>query len=428
MLRPAKSIKTIALCRTKKWKESLALRDERLNLLAYPKAYLVRGSRFLPQFLTMSEPSAIQAALDRAVANGVFPGAVLAVRCGDRPITRFYAGQLSTDPLGASVLASTIYDLASLTKPLATVTSLVLLIQDGKCRFDADLAEYLEEYTESPIGSATLRDLLTHQSGLPGWRGYYERLSPDGVIPSSREDRLRAKQKLLNLIRSEGMVYERGARSLYSDLGFMLLGLVVERISGRPLNEFFSDCIVRRLGKPRIQFVLSEELHTFLDSVREVNGGVAPTEVDPWRGRLLCGEVHDQNAGAMGGEAGHAGLFGNVDAVMAITDEWLRTYHGQSAMLDRDLVREFTRRQAKGGTSSWALGWDTPSNPSSAGRHFSAQSFGHLGYTGTSIWVDPVPRLEVVLLSNRVHPSSRNEAIREFRPMIHDLVYEEFLS
>jgi CubicO group peptidase (beta-lactamase class C family) len=128
----------------------------------------------------------------------------------------------------------------------------------------------------------------------------------------------------------------------------------------------------------------------------------------------------------MGGEAGHAGLFGNVDAVMTITGEWMRAYHGQTAILDRDLVREFTRRQANDGISSWALGWDTPSKPSSAGSYFSSQSFGHLGYTGTSIWIDPVQRLEVVLLSNRVHPSSRNEAIREFRPVIHDLISREF--
>lgn len=376
----------------------------------------------------MSDFSVIQGALDRAVAAGVFPGAVLAVRRGGRPITRFCAGRLSTVPAGGPVHTSTIYDLASLTKPLVTVTSLVLLIQSGQCRLDAQLAEYLEECAESPIKSATLRDLLTHQSGLPGWRGYYERLSPEGTIPSSREARLLAKHKLVSLIRSEALVYARGARSLYSDLGFMLLGLIVERVSGLPLNEFFSDRIVHQLGSPRIQFVLPEELHTFLDQVGGTGDGIAPTEIDPWRGRMLCGEVHDQNAGAMGGEAGHAGLFGSVDAVMAITGEWLRAYHGEPTLLDRELVREFTKRQAREGTSTWALGWDTPSTPSSAGSRFSIQSFGHLGYTGTSIWIDPVERLEVVLLSNRVHPSSRNEAIREFRPVIHDLVRQEYCA
>ena len=376
----------------------------------------------------MSDHSAIQTALDRAVTDGVFPGAVLAVRCHNGPVWRFCAGRLSTSPPGVPVIPSTTYDLASLTKPLATVTSLVLLIQQGQCRLHACVAEYLPDCDGAPIGSATLHDLLTHSSGLPGWRGYYERLSPDGTIPSSGEERARAKHALLNLIRSETFVYERGARSLYSDLGFMVLGLVVEQRSGQSLNDFFTDHIVGRLGRPRIQFVLREGLQIFLDGANERHGGVAPTEIDPWRGHLLCGEVHDQNAGALGGEAGHAGLFGSVDAVLALTAEWLQAYHGRAAILDSSLVREFTRRQKETGVSSWALGWDTPSKPSSAGHHFSAQSFGHLGYTGTSIWIDPVQQLEVVLLSNRVHPSSRNEAIRDFRPVIHDLVYQEFLG
>ncbi len=376
----------------------------------------------------MSDHSSIQTALDQAVVDGVFPGAVLAVRCKNEPVRYFCAGRLSTSPLGAPVLPSTTYDLASLTKPLATVTSLVLLIQKGQCRLHACVAEYLPDCAGSSIGSVTLHNLLTHSSGLPGWRGYYERLSQDGTIPSSQEERARAKRALLNLIRSESFVYERGARSLYSDLGFMLLGLVVEQSSGQPLNEFFADHIVGRLGRPRIQFVLHEGLRTFLDGANERNGGVAPTEIDSWRGHLLCGEVHDQNAGAMGGVGGHAGLFGSVDAVLALTAEWLQAYHGRTSILDPNLVREFTRRQDETGVSSWALGWDTPSTPSSSGHHFSTQSFGHLGYTGTSIWIDPVQQLEVVLLSNRVHPSSRNEAIRDFRPVIHDLVYQEFVG
>ncbi|MDH5739206.1 MAG: serine hydrolase, partial [Nitrospira sp.] len=166
----------------------------------------------------------------------------------------------------------------------------------------------------------------------------------------------------------------------------------------------------------------------FLDGMAQHGGGVAPTEVDSWRGRLLCGEVHDENAAALGGEAGHAGLFGSVDAVLAMTGIWMQAYHGRAAILDQRLVREFTQRQDPAGLASWALGWDTPSIPSSSGQYFSARSFGHLGYTGTSIWIDPEQELEVVLLSNRVHPTRKNETIRDFRPMIHDLVYREFVS
>ncbi|NGZ10703.1 MAG: class A beta-lactamase-related serine hydrolase [Nitrospira sp. LK70] len=376
----------------------------------------------------MPDLSVIQTALDRAVADGVFPGAVLAVRCGDRAVCRFHAGQLSIFPPGPPVSASTIYDLASLTKPLATVTSIALLIQQGDLRLEDTVAEHLQECAGTVIGSATLRDLLTHSSGLPGWRPFYERINPEGEIPSSGEARNRAKQAMLKSIGAETPVYDRGSRSLYSDLGFMLLGMIVERCSRRDLDCFFYDFITIPLNGLRIEYVLRERLNEFL-AVASRDGGVAPTEIDRWRqGRLLCGEVHDQNAAALGGEAGHAGLFGNVDSVLAITGEWLHAYHGRKAILDQGIVREFTRRQKPEVSSSWALGWDTPSMQSSAGRYFASRSFGHLGYTGTSIWIDPVRELQVVLLSNRVHPTSENEAIKKFRPIIHDLVYREFVG
>lgn len=376
----------------------------------------------------MPDLSVIQTALTRAVTDGVFPGAVLAVRCGDGRISRFHAGHLSTLPQGFPVNISTIYDLASLTKPLATVTALVLLMQKGSCRLDDRVADHLSECADASIGSATIRHLVTHSSGLPAWRGFYERLSPDGTIPLSAGEREQAKQAMLSFIRSEAPVYERGTRSLYSDLGFILLGLIVERNSRQSMNDYFLDHIVRPLGGPRIGFILPDRLGARSDGEGDDSGAVAPTEIDRWRGRLLCGEVHDQNAAALGGEAGHAGLFGTADAVLAISGEWLRAYHGRATILDQAIVQEFTRRQKPEGSSSWALGWDTPSVPSSAGRYFAARSFGHLGYTGTSVWIDPVQELEVVLLSNRVHPSSRNEAIREFRPAIHDLVYQEFIG
>lgn len=370
----------------------------------------------------------VQSAIDRAVAEDVFPGAVLAVRWGGKPVAYFSSGRLSTSPPGLPVTPSTAYDLASLTKPLATVTSLGILIQNGRCRLDDRVADHLSECADTPIGSATLRHLLTHASGLPGWRGYYERLHGGGRVPSSNEERAAAKQSMRNFIRSEALVYERGTRSLYSDLGFMLLGFIIEHSSGQSLNAFFQDHILASLGGVNLEFVFQERLHEFLERMTKQGGGIAPTELDPWRGRLLRGEVHDENAAALGGEAGHAGLFGTVAAVLAITGIWIQAYHGRTSLLAQDLVREFTRRQNQAGSSSWALGWDTPSVPSSAGRYFSARSFGHLGYTGTSIWIDPEQELEVVLLSNRVHPTRKNEAIRDFRPMIHDLVYREFVG
>ncbi|MBK9308685.1 MAG: beta-lactamase family protein [Nitrospira sp.] len=376
----------------------------------------------------MSDLRTVQSALDRAVIEGVFPGAVLAVQHKGRPVVDFSTGRLSAVPQGPSVTPSTTYDLASLTKPLATVTSLAILVQNGRCRLDDPVAEYLPECADTPIGSATLRHLLTHTSGLPGWRGYYEGLSADGRVPASNRERVVAKQSMLRFIQSEALVYERGTRSLYSDLGFMLLGFIIERCGGQSLSVFFKERVLASLSEPRLAFVLPERVAEFLEAKTKQGGGVAPTEVDPWRGRVLHGEVHDENAAALGGEAGHAGLFGTAGAVLAMTGMWMQAYHGRTSLLDQDLVREFTRRQNQEGSSSWALGWDTPSVPSSSGQYFSARSFGHLGYTGTSVWIDPEAEFEVVLLSNRVHPTRKNDAIRGFRPLIHDLVYREFVS
>lgn len=361
--------------------------------------------------------------MDQAVAGGIFPGAVLAIRCGGERVWFIPAGRLSSDPPGAAVTPSTIYDLASLTKPLATVTSVALLVQNGQCRLDDRVDTVLQELEGAAVGPATIRQLLTHSSGLPGWRGFYERLSSNAVLPSSQQERSSAHRHLLRLIRQETLVYERGERSLYSDLGFMLLGLAVERLSGAFLDRFVAEHIVQPMKANPLCYLPTDQEGVVCKS--SMIGLIAPTEWDAWRSRLLCGEVHDENAAALGGVAGHAGLFGTAETVLAITGAWLRAYHCKPSILNPDIAREFVQRQHSIPQSSWALGWDTPTPPSSSGRYFSDRSFGHLGYTGTSVWIDPACELEVVLLSNRVHPTRRNEGIRVFRPLIHDLAYQE---
>lgn len=370
----------------------------------------------------------IQAALEQAVTDSVFPGAVLAVRHGGGPANVFTAGRVSMHEAAQAVQPTTVYDLASLTKPLATATALVLLMQAGRCQLHDRVESMLPELTESPIGSATLWHLLTHSSGLPGWRGYYEQLSPSAAMPDTEQQRHLARTSLIQMIRDEALIYERGGRSLYSDIGFMLLGMVVERCSGMPLHQFFRDRIAPLAGASQVGFVPAEWRDEFLQCARRHGGDVAPTEIDGWRGRLLCGEVHDDNAASLGGVAGHAGLFGTAEAVLAVTGAWIQAYHRRSTLLNSALVVEFTRRQMAVPGSSWALGWDTPSPPSSAGRFLPEVSFGHLGYTGTSIWVDPIHELEMVLLSNRVHPTRMNERIKAFRPLLHELVYREYIG
>ncbi len=378
---------------------------------------------------SMATPHVIQAALQSAVDDGVFPGVQLAVRLRGELLCVAVAGRLSSEPPGLPVQPSTIYDLASLTKPLATVTSVLLLIQRAKVALEDPVQQVLPELEGAPIGQATVRELLTHRSGLPGWRPLYERLDARGIVPGPPGVDQLVKQHVLHIIRDEPLIYARGERSVYSDLGFMLLGFLVERLSGMALDLWCEDAIVRPLWADPLMFCPTAGraqpgvARPTVDASR-----IAPTEQDEWRNRLLCGEVHDENAAAMGGVAGHAGLFGTAESVLAVSGAWLRGYHGRESILDGKLVRQFTTRQESAARSSWALGWDTPSAPSSSGSRFSERSFGHLGYTGTSLWIDPLGELEVVLLSNRVHPSRRNERIKVFRPYIHDLVYREFVS
>lgn len=372
----------------------------------------------------MATPQRIEAALQSAVDEGVFPGAQLAVRLRGELQCLLVAGRLSSEPPGLPVQVSTIYDLASLTKPLVTGTSLLLLTQRGKVALDDSLQQVFAELEETPIGQATVRDLLAHRSGLPAWRPLYERLEARGLVPGEVGGNQSIKSAVLELIRDEPLIYERGERSLYSDLGFILLGLLVERLCGMALDRWCEETIARPLGADPLIFCPTRgSRQSPLDLSR-----IAPTERDERRNRMLRGEVHDENAGAMGGVAGHAGLFGTAESVLAVSGAWLRAYHGKESMLDGALVRQFTTRQESAFRSSWALGWDTPSVPSSSGSCFSEQSFGHLGYTGTSLWIDPLCELEVVLLSNRVHPSRKNEKIKVFRPLIHDLIYQEFVS
>lgn len=371
----------------------------------------------------MTGSDIIHAAMDRAVRDGVFPGAVLAVRLAGRMKCIVEAGRLSTDPSSEPVQSSTLYDLASLTKPLVTVSSVLLLVRAGKLHLDLPIQHILGDLNASPIGAATLRDLLTHRSGLPGWRPLYERLQEKGATPADPPAMLR--QAVLEMIRDEALVYARGEKSLYSDLGFILLGFAVERVSGLWLDQFFDEHLVRPLRAQPLYYASTRSVQA-----TEPHGDparIAPTEYDERKGRCLRGEVHDDNAAAMGGVAGHAGLFGTAEAVLAVSGPWLNAYHGRTSFFDCELVREFTKRQSSPPLSSWALGWDTPSSPSSSGSRFSVDSFGHLGYTGTSLWVDPQRELEVVLLSNRVHPSRKNDAIRAFRPFIHDLVVQEIV-
>jgi CubicO group peptidase (beta-lactamase class C family) len=373
----------------------------------------------------MNDSDPIGTAMRAAVSDGVFPGAVLLVRL--RGSIRYHAafGSAALLPERQPASVETVYDLASLTKPLATATAVLLLIQEGALNLDDPVQRHLSELTGTPAGPASIFHLLNHSSGLPAWRPFYERLGQEERNRPAFLGSDEAKRMVLQMIGEEALIYPRGSRSVYSDLGFMLLGMTIERVAGSLLDEFCRRRIYEPVGATPLGF---RPLRAANRPAAPELSRIAATENDPWRGRLLRGEVHDENASALGGVAGHAGLFGTAAAVSAVTGSWLRACLDSDPLLGTGLVQEFIKRQGRTPGSSWGLGWDTPSPPSSSGSRFSSQAFGHLGYTGTSIWIDRKTELEVILLSNRVHPSRQNTAIQQFRPLIHDVIYEELVA
>lgn len=370
----------------------------------------------------MADP--ITDTMQSAVEEKIFPGAVLLVRSRGRLVYERAFGCAGFLPRPEAATLETIYDLASLTKPLATTTATLCLIQEGKLRLDDSLGAHFHELKGKEISSATVFHLLHHSSGLPGWRPLYQEIAAQGRRHPGFLGSEAARNFAIQYIGTVPLVHPLGTKSLYSDLGFILLGMLLERVAGVSLDLFCRERIYQPLGIEDLVFLCTPRGEPNASGRILTRRSIAPTEDDPWRGRVLRGEVHDENAYALGGVAGHAGLFGTAGAVLAIADAWLDGYLRRSGFLDPELVRRFVIRDPRTPESSWGLGWDTPSMPSSSGRHLSAQSFGHLGFTGTSLWIDPVVELEVVLLSNRVHPGRGDTRIQQFRPLIHDVVYE----
>jgi CubicO group peptidase (beta-lactamase class C family) len=356
----------------------------------------------------------------------VFPGAVLQVRYRGKVWCEASVGRTAYPPIGQPVIPHTLYDLASLTKPLATTTAVLQLVQDEALHLEDQVVRYLPELHGAAIAEVMVWHLLTHSSGLPHWRPFYQQLGQDGGTTRSLVGTPSNAERVLEFIRSERLGFVPGERSLYSDLGYMLLGWIVERLSGCSFDEFCRSRLYSPIGAWPLAFLPNGQTVATIFGPESV---VAPTEEDPWRGRLLEGEVHDENAAALGGVAGHAGLFGTAQSVACMAQAWLDAWCGRPSRWSSDLVRRFVARQTVIPSSTWALGWDTPSGvASSAGTHVSTRSFGHLGFTGTSIWIDPVEQLVVVLLSNRVHPTRHNDGIKTFRPKLHDVIWEECVA
>jgi CubicO group peptidase (beta-lactamase class C family) len=352
---------------------------------------------------------AVDAVVEAGVASRAFPGGVLAVGREGALVHLRAFGRLSYDADAAPVATDTIYDLASVTKVVVTTTLSMLLVDEGKLDLDARVHAFFPAFSGPAKERVTVRQLLTHSGGLLWWAPLHQEL--------------KGKRAYLDRITAMELDYAPGSKSVYSDLGIILLGDVVERVGGAPLDELARRRVFEPLGMKDARYRPPAGLLP----------RIAPTENDPWRGRVVRGEVHDENAFALGGVAPHAGLFATASDLARLAEMLLGGGSlGGKRILSRATVELFTVRAGVPG-SSRALGWDTPTDESgrrsstggepgysSAGSLFSARSFGHTGFTGTSMWVDPERALFVVLLTNRVHPTRGNEKIRDVRSQVAD--------
>ncbi len=363
---------------------------------------MVHSSQFT---VTKSPKSQINDLMRKGVKDKVFPGGVLLVSKNDSIV--FFEAYGYANIFSKRIMTkNTVFDLASLTKPLATTLAVMKLIQQGKLDLEQNLGTVLPEFRNTNKKQIAIRNLLCHNSGLPDYRPYYIELLK---IPYNFR-----KKALRNFLINEPLIHPIGKNVLYSDLGFMVLEWIVEKVSGRSLDYFVIQDIYRPLGLEHLFFVnLNSE--SYMDCF-------AATELCPWRKILLDGLVHDDNAYVVGGIAGHAGLFGTAMDVKVLLSSLLFAFHEHSHDFKKELINKFFERQQG---SDRALGFDTPSlSDSSCGSLFSKRSIGHLGFTGTSFWMDLDQSIIVILLTNRVHPSRDNNKIKKFRPILHDTVME----
>lgn len=370
----------------------------------------------------------VDKAIDKAMEKAEMPGAVLLARMPKHGEVIEHAsrhGFAVVRPERLAMTRETIFDLASLTKPIATTTAVMLLVNDGAVALDDPVSKHLPVFSERDKDGVTVRHLLTHSAGLKPLRKFHEEL-----IERERKkgDRWigtpQAREFVIERVLKSGLVHEPGKAAVYGDLDFIALGALVEAVAHQSLDAFCQERIFEPLGMRDTFFVpLGEGAPGVSPTLRQ---RIAATENCSWRDRVVWGEVHDPNASVMGGVAGHAGLFSTADDVMIFAQTLLDVWHGRSEVWPRELLHEFTTRQKLPEASDWALGWDTPTEgASSAGQHFSSNSVGHLGFTGTSLWIDLDAEAVVVLLTNRCHQVAKYSRF-ELRPIVHDLVREAF--
>jgi CubicO group peptidase (beta-lactamase class C family) len=353
----------------------------------------------------------VHSMMQHAVSEKIFPGGILLVsKSGSVLFHEAYGtANIFTKQL---VTHDTVFDLASLTKPLATSLAAMILIQEGKLKLDQKLGTIIPALKNTPKSEIQICHLLSHTSGLPDYRPYYLKICKSPT-------KLR-KETLRKYLAKEPLISSVGEKTIYSDLGFMMLDWLIETFSGCRMDQYIAKKIYQPLGLTGLFFIDLE------DDIPEKR--YAATEKCPWRQRLMNGMVHDENAFTTGGIAGHAGLFGTAESIHKLLIELLNSYRGvsQKNIFEEKMVRNFLNRKSM---AERALGFDVPSKEgSSCGDFFNKEAtVGHLGFTGTSFWVDLNQMIIVILLTNRIHPTRNNERIKIFRPELHNAVMKQII-
>ncbi len=343
--------------------------------------------------------SQVDKIIDNAVKDSAFPGASLLVWQNGKTIDEKGFGHFTYNKNSPKVDTSTIYDLASLTKVIATTTAIMLCYDKKLLSLDDKVSKFIPQFAVNDKENITIRNLLLHNSGLPAFKRFYKKY--------------KTPEEVINDIYSSKLIYKTGSKTVYSDLGFVVLAKIVEKISGRRFDSFCNEEIFKKLDMK----------NTYFNPPDSLKKKIPPTEIDTyWRHRLLQGEVHDETASILNGVSGNAGLFSNVLDIRNFLSMIMNggIFEGKQ-FIKSNTIRLFTQKNDY--SNDRALGWDLKSDKnSSAGNLFSEDSFGHLGYTGCSIWVDPDKNLFVVFLSNRVYPTRYNLKITKIRPALHDAV------
>lgn len=338
--------------------------------------------------------------LQHAVAERAFPAASLAVTHRGKLIALKGLGRFTYDPNSPPVTPNSIFDLASVSKVVATTSMAMIFYERGLLDLETPIAAIIPEFgaPDSRKAEVTVRMLLTHSSGLPA----YEKLFL----------RVKNREELVAAAFTTPLTADPGTRAEYSDIGFIILGAALERIADEPLDRFCQREVFGPLGMGRTTF----------NPPANWRASIVPTADDrTFRRRVIQGEVQDENASVLGGVAGHAGAFSTAQDIAIFAQAML---NGGTPIVRRETLTQFTRRESSPAGTARALGWDTPSTPSQSGRYFSSYSFGHLGYTGTSLWIDPERQLSVTFLTNRTWPDCKNEAIKQVRPQVHDAIID----